>query len=104
MHEFITQLNNQERYCFSIIKLIINLTQAETESIREKIKIPIAVLKSGETRHCRLELDFPDSPVTFKLIEGNGPVYIVGQHLVEEYGDMEEIEEEFMDEEDMVFH
>lgn len=71
-------------------------------SIRDTIKIPIAVLKSGETRQCRLELDFPDSPVTFKLIEGNGPVYIVGQHLVEEFGDMEEIEEEFMDEEEMV--
>lgn len=34
--------------------------------------------------------EFPDAPVTFKLIEGNGPVYIVGNQVpvfVEQMGD-----------------
>lgn len=26
-------------------------------------------------------LEFPDAPVTFKLIEGNGPVYIHGNQV-----------------------
>lgn len=76
-------------------------------SLRDPIKIPIAVLKVGETRSVRTDLEFPEAPVTFKLIEGNGPVHIHGQHLpgavveeIEDYG--EEMEEEILDEEDAV--
>lgn len=70
-------------------------------TISEPCKIPIAVLKAGENRQARLDLDFPDSPVTFTLIEGSGPVHIHGQHFseVEEF-DMEGMEE--MGEEEMV--
>lgn len=76
-------------------------------SDREPIKIPIAVLKVGESRCVRTDLEFPDAPVTFKLIEGSGPVHIHGQHmpgtLVEEYEDMEDYaEEELVDEEEGV--
>lgn len=76
-------------------------------SQRDAIKIPIAVLKAGETRCVRTDLEFPDAPVTFTLIEGAGPVYIHGQHLpgtlveeIEDYGD--EMEEELLDEEEAV--
>lgn len=76
-------------------------------SLRDPIKIPIAVLKVGETRSVRTDLEFPEAPVTFKLIQGNGPVHIHGQHLpgavveeIEDYG--EEMEEEILDEEDAV--
>lgn len=76
-------------------------------SQRDAIKIPIAVLKTGETRSITTDLEFPDAPVTFKLIEGSGPVYIHGQHLpgtlleeIEEYGD--ELEEELVEEEEAV--
>lgn len=81
--------------------------QVETMSQRDAIKIPIAVLKAGETRCVRTDLEFPDAPVTFTLIEGAGPVYIHGQHLpgtlveeIEDYGD--EMEEELLDEEEAV--
>lgn len=47
-------------------------------SLRDPIKIPIAVLKVGETRSVRTDLEFPEAPVTFKLIQGNGPVHIHG--------------------------
>lgn len=76
-------------------------------SQRDAVKIPIAVLKVGETRSVRTDLEFPDAPVTFKLIEGSGPVHIHGQHLpgtlveeIEDFGD--EMEEELLDEEEGV--
>lgn len=40
-------------------------------SLQESIKIPVAVLKAGETRHSRLDIEFPDAPVTFTLIQVN---------------------------------
>lgn len=42
------------------------------------VKIPIAVLKVGETRSMNPHLEFPDGPVTFKLINGKGPVHMHG--------------------------
>lgn len=78
-------------------------------SQRDAVKIPIAVLKVGETRAMRTDLEFPDAPVTFKLIEGSGPVHIHGQNLpstlveeIEDFGD--EMEEELLDEEEGVTH
>lgn len=72
-------------------------------SDRETVKIPVAVLKVGETRQIRVDLEFPDPPIVFKLIEGAGPVYIHGQHLSgiidEEIEDIDEVEDE-MDRED----
>ncbi|XP_050100242.1 nucleoplasmin-like protein [Anopheles aquasalis] len=81
-----------------------NVVQVETMTIRDTLRIPIAVLKVGETRQCRMDLEFSDAPVTFTLIQGKGPVHIHGQHLlgslVEEFEDMEEMEEEVLDEEE----
>lgn len=50
-------------------------------STSEHLKIPVAVLKVGETRSIMTHFEFPDAPVTFKLVEGNGPVYIVGNQV-----------------------
>uniref|UniRef100_A0A6M2DT26 Putative nucleoplasmin isoform 2 danaus plexippus plexippus n=1 Tax=Xenopsylla cheopis TaxID=163159 RepID=A0A6M2DT26_XENCH len=81
-----------------------NVVQVETMSIRDTVKTPVAVLKVGESRQCRLDLEFPDYPVTFTLIQGSGPVHLHGQHLfgalVEEFEDMEEMEEELLVEEE----
>lgn len=54
-------------------------TTSMSESKPHQIKVPVAVLKAGETRSVQTVLEFPDPPVTFKLVEGNGPVYIHGQ-------------------------
>lgn len=61
-------------------------------------------MKVGECRAVQLNLEFPESPVTFKLIEGNGPVYIHCQHVPRAYGEeIEEIaEEELLSEEEAV--
>ncbi|XP_055373743.1 nucleoplasmin-like protein [Condylostylus longicornis] len=79
-----------------------NVVQVE----KDDLKIPIAVLKAGETRILKPNLEFPNSSVTFKLIQGKGPVYMHGQHVVSEadvvdgQGLYEEEEEGDMDEEE----
>ncbi|XP_065366553.1 nucleoplasmin-like protein [Calliphora vicina] len=73
-----------------------NVVQAEVKGYeKETIKIPIAVLKAGETRTLCPNLEFPSDSVTFKLIQGTGPVYICGQHLVHEM-----VEEEWHNEDE----
>lgn len=42
-----------------------------SDSNPNQVKVPVAVLKAGETRSIQTVLEFPDSPVTFKLVEGN---------------------------------
>lgn len=77
-----------------------NVIQAETKSSDDKdIKIPIAVLKAGETRTLTPNLEFPHSSVTFKLVSGKGPVHIHGQHIITE-ADMEEVYYEEEEEDD----
>lgn len=65
--------------------LIINFcfSQAETnvndDGEKKTVKIPIAVLKVGETRSLRPNVEFPNGSVTFKLVQGTGPVYVCGK-------------------------
>lgn len=56
-----------------------------SESKPNQIKVPVAILKVGETRSIQTVLEFPDPPVTFKLVEGNGPIYIHGQQVPGNY-------------------
>lgn len=83
----------------------INVIQVETMTLKDAVKIPIAVLKAGgPNNQVPLDVSFPDPPVTFSLAQGNGPVHIIGHHLVggtgEEFDDMDEMEEEMLDEEE----
>lgn len=70
-------------------KLIVFAFQVETSSMSEskpnQVKVPVAILKAGETRSIQTVLEFPDSPVTFNLVEGSGPVYIHGQQVPGNY-------------------
>lgn len=77
--------------------------QVETTAKDEIIKIPIAVLKVGENRVSQSFLEFPDAPVTFKLIQGAGPVHIHGHHLLGDFdgADMDDIEEEGLGDEEV---
>ena len=71
-----------------------------------KVKVPIAVLKVGDTQAMRSDLEFPNGPVTFKLVSGSGPVHIVGLQYIgvprnfDEYVDEESEFEEDLDEDD----
>uniref|UniRef100_A0A1B0BZY7 Nucleoplasmin core domain-containing protein n=1 Tax=Glossina palpalis gambiensis TaxID=67801 RepID=A0A1B0BZY7_9MUSC len=77
-----------------------NVVQAE----KETLKIPVAVLKAGETRVLRPNLEFPSDSVTFNLTQGNGPVYISWKNVVseimnEEWNDDDDIEDDDDDDE-----
>lgn len=44
------------------------VAQVEAPSVSGTIKIPIAVLKIGEQRVVQSNLEFPEGPVTFRLL------------------------------------
>lgn len=68
--------------------------QVETMSANTGVTIPIAVLKVGETRSLMTNLEFPEAPVCFKLVEGNGPVYIHGNSVPVYLEQVDEAEDE----------
>lgn len=84
----------------------VNVVQVEAMTWKDSITIPVAVLSAGANGHnqCLLDLSFPDPPVTFSLLQGNGPVHIIGHHLIggslEEFEDIDEMEEEMLEEEE----
>lgn len=83
----------------------VNVVQVEAMTWKDSVKIPIATLTAGGSNsQVLLDLSFPDPPVTFSLIKGNGPVHIIGHHLIgspiEEFDDMDEMEEEMIDDEE----
>lgn len=84
----------------------VNVIQVEAMTWKDSIKIPVATLKAGGNGNSQVLLDlcFPDPPVTFSLVQGQGPVHIIGHHLIggpiEEFDEMDEMEEEMIDDED----
>ncbi|KAH8268511.1 hypothetical protein KR026_007957, partial [Drosophila bipectinata] len=92
-----------------------NVVQVETftneDGEKKEVKIPIAVLKAGETRSLKPNIEFPNGSVTFKLVQGTGPVYVCGKaemnfgefndgEIYEEYSDEEEDDSELEFDED----
>ena len=77
----------------------INVVQVEALGCRQSIKVPVCVLKAGSIQQVLLDLTFPDAPVTFSLVQGNGPVHLIGNHAIGGPVD-EEIDDE-MDEEEL---
>ena len=53
-------------------------------TVKDSLRIPIAVLKAGETCAVNPDVEFFETSVSFKLISGNGPVYIHGQNIKDE--------------------
>lgn len=81
-----------------------NVIQVEAMTWKESIKIPVAVLKSGSSNQVLLDLSFPDPPVTFSLVQGTGPVHIIGHHLIgspiEEFDEMDEMDDDMLEDEE----
>jgi len=105
-------LSNDEEYAYPqaqklIIKQILlgadakedEFNVVEVQTVKDSIKIPIAVLKAGETRALNPDVEFYDTAVTFTLIKGSGPVYIHGQNIKDEVVDVD-IDDEETDEDD----
>jgi len=71
----------------------------EVHTVKDNLKIPIAVLKAGETRAVNPDIEFYETSATFKLIRGNGPVYIHGQNIKDEV-EVVDMDDDETDEED----
>ncbi|GLG98662.1 nucleoplasmin-like protein ANO39 isoform X1, partial [Gryllus bimaculatus] len=71
----------------------LNIVEVSVMGFNKNMKIPVIRLKIGEQTQCRLDLTFPDPPVTFTLVEGSGPVHICGNIGVAS-GPLNELEEE----------
>jgi len=68
----------------------INHFQIEVQNPnKEKIKIPLAVLKAGETSCLRPCVEFRDTSIELRLIKGSGPVHVMGRHIFYELEQME---------------
>lgn len=84
----------------------VNVVQVEAMTWKDSITIPVASLTAGPngSSQCLLDLSFPDPPVTFSLLQGSGPVHIIGHHLIgspmEEFDEIDEMEEEMLEEEE----
>ncbi|XP_060528267.1 nucleoplasmin-like protein isoform X3 [Cylas formicarius] len=81
----------------------VNVVQVEAMTWKDSVKVPVATLKAGGANNqVLLDLSFPDPPVTFTLVQGNGPVHIIGHHLIgdpiEEFHEIDEMDEEMDDE------
>lgn len=85
-----------------------NVIEVDAPSTAGQLKIPIAILKrgkAGEQTVMQANLEFPKGPITFRLIEGNGPVHLMGQHLPPDPNpdgyDEEELADELIEREDV---
>ncbi|KAL0270527.1 UNVERIFIED_CONTAM: hypothetical protein PYX00_007913 [Menopon gallinae] len=67
----------------------VNVVEVETAGYKGNIKLPIITLVGGKQSHVLLDLNFPDPPVTLRLIQGEGPIHISGNHVInaEQYND-----------------
>uniref|UniRef100_A0A6B2EF99 Putative nucleoplasmin n=1 Tax=Phlebotomus kandelakii TaxID=1109342 RepID=A0A6B2EF99_9DIPT len=77
-----------------------NVVEVTSPTSQDEVKIPLAVLKVGESRSISMEMEFPDAPITFKLVQGGGPVHIHGHHLIREASEAEDLMEMQEGEED----
>lgn len=60
----------------------INVVEVETLTWKDTVQIPIALLKAGgATNQVRLNLSLT-TIVWFTLVQGNGPVHIMGQYVI----------------------
>merc|ERR1712126_360685 len=75
-------------------------TIVEVESVgfnKTKVKVPLVAMKGGVDLQKYVYVLLPAAPATIKIVQGNGPVHLVGSHCVERM--MEEREDEGEEEE-----
>lgn len=70
----------------------------EVSTAKDIVKIPLAVLRAGELRVVNPNMEFYESTLTFKLIQGKGPVHIFGEDIKDD-NDVVYVKNDFMDSE-----
>merc|ERR1712098_753537 len=75
----------------------VTIFQIESEGYNKKqVVMPIVAMKGGSDMQKYVDLLVPAFPATLKIIEGSGPLHLVGSHCVDYYSgkDDEEMEQE----------
>merc|ERR1712226_174807 len=76
----------------------ISVVQIEAEGYQKKqVVLPIVAMKGGRDVQKYVDLLVPTFPATLKLIQGEGPLHLVGCHCVDYYGG--QVDDETEDEE-----
>merc|ERR1712000_777250 len=75
--------------------------QVESEGYNKaKVTVPICAMQGGTDLQKYLDLLIPAPPATLKIINGEGPIHLIGSHCVDYYGFKDDDETEDEDEED----
>merc|ERR1712215_245636 len=81
----------------------VTIVQIESEGYNKKqVVMPIVAMKGGSDMQKYVDLLVPAFPATLKIIEGSGPLHLVGSHCVDYYSgkdDEEASDDETADEE-----
>merc|ERR1712098_906656 len=81
----------------------VTVVQIESEGYNKKqVTMPIVAMKGGSDMQKYVDLLVPAFPATIKIIEGSGPLHLVGSHCVDYYSgkdDEEASDDETADEE-----
>jgi len=82
----------------------VTIVEVETVGFNKtKVKVPLVAMKGGIDLQKYVDILLPAAPASIKIVQGNGPVHLVGSHCVErmiEDRDDEGEEEEAEDDDD----
>merc|ERR1712002_188699 len=64
----------------------VTIVQIESEGYKkEKVVVPICAMKGGQNLHQYVDLLVP-TQAKFSLLQGEGPIHLVGSHCVDFFG------------------
>eukprot|EP00092_Neocalanus_flemingeri_P020298 GFUD01021988.1.p1 GENE.GFUD01021988.1~~GFUD01021988.1.p1 ORF type:complete len:220 (-),score=67.94 GFUD01021988.1:130-789(-) len=64
----------------------VTVVQIESEGYnKKKVIVPICAMKGGRDHQRYIDLLVP-SPATLKLLQGEGPIHLIGSHCIDFYG------------------
>ena len=69
----------------------VNIVEVECEGYNKKrVKLPIVAMKAGVDCQKYIDILVPGFPATIKIVQGEGPLHLVGSHCVENFADQED--------------
>ena len=78
----------------------VTIVEVESEGYNKKqVKLPIVAMKAGVDCQKYIDLLIPGSPATIRIVQGEGPLHLVGSHCVENLAEQEDEDDEDEDSE-----
>merc|ERR1712098_781916 len=80
----------------------VTIVEIESEGYNKKqVILPICAMKGGADVQKYIDLLVPSFPAKLKIIQGAGPLHLVGSHCVDYYGGKDDEEDDEDDDEEM---